>query len=127
MRKAKKIRADASDPGMPSGSPLNLIKKTRKPQDFWDRIKFLVLFVALWFILVWAMIANNPLVGVSDAFRTQVNTGYWVFILIGLELLRQIHYIICEHSARYNQFWVTMVFGKVEGVSRRRMSNWTRF
>jgi cell division protease FtsH len=128
MRKAKKIRADASDPGMPpSGSPLNLIKRTRKPQDFWDRIKFLVLFVALWFILVWAMIANNPLVGVSDAFKTQVNTGYWVFILIGLEVLRQIHYIVCEHSARYNQFWVATVFGKVEGVSRRRMSNWTRF
>jgi cell division protease FtsH len=127
MRKAK-VRANASDPGAPSpGSPFDLISKTRKRMDFWDRAKFLVLLVALWFILVWAMIANNPLVGASDAFKTQVNTAYWVFILIGLELIRQIHFIVCEHWARYNQFWVVKVFGKVEGVTRRRMSNWTRF
>ena len=127
MRKAK-VRANASDSRAPSqGSPLDLVRKTRKPQDFWDRIKFLLLFIVLWLLLVWSMMANNPLVGASDAFKTQVLTGWWVFILAGLELLRQIHFLVCEHWARYNQFWQVRVFGKVEGISRRRMTAWTRF
>jgi len=43
----------------------------RKPMSIWDRIKFLILLVLVWFILVWSAMANNPLIGFSDAMRIQ--------------------------------------------------------
>ena len=44
--------------------------------------------------------ADDPLVGFSDAMRIEVRAAWWVFVLLGLELLRQIHFLISEHSAR---------------------------
>ena len=76
---------------------------TRKPLALWDRIKFLLLLGLVWFILVWSAMANDPLVGFSDAMRIEVRTGWWVFVLIGLEVLRQVHFLISEHSARLPQ------------------------
>jgi ATP-dependent Zn protease len=93
----------------------------------WDRIKFLLLLVLVWFLLVWSVMANNPLVGFSDALRIQVRTGWWVFILIGLEFLRQVHFVISEHSVGYHRFWTETFFGGYNRFTRRRISDWTRF
>jgi ATP-dependent Zn protease len=93
----------------------------------WDRIKFLLLLVLVWFLLVWSVMANNPLVGFSDALRIQVRTGWWVFILIGLEFLRQVHFVISEHSVAYHRFWTETFFGGYNRVTHRRISDWTRF
>ena len=71
--------------------------------------------------------ANNPLVGFSDAMRIQVRTGWWVFVLIGLEVLRQVHFLISEHWAAYNRFWTEKVFGGFERMTHRRISDWSRF
>jgi cell division protease FtsH len=125
MRKARPPAAEGLPP--PDSGPLDAHPVTRKPMELWDRIKFIVLLVLLWLILVWAMMADNPLVGFSDAVRTQVREGYWVFILIGLEVLRQLHFLVSEHSRTYYRFWVTLVFGGLERQSRRRLSDWTRF
>ena len=89
----------------PGGRPRDEDRQTRKPLTFWDRIKFLFLLGAVWIILVWSVMANDPLVGFSDAVRIEVRSGWWVFVLLGLELLRQIHFLICEHSRIYNRFW----------------------
>jgi hypothetical protein len=89
----------------------------------WDRIKFLLLLTLVWFILVWSAMANNPLVGFSDAMRIQVRTGWWVFVLIGLELLRQIHFLISEHSAGYHRFWTETVFGGFEVIGAPGLSS----
>jgi ATP-dependent Zn protease len=94
---------------------------------FWDRVKFLLLLALIWWILVWSAMANNPLMGISDAIRTEVRSGAWVFVLAGLEALRQIHYLISEHWAGYHRFWTHAVFGRITGASHRRLSNWTRF
>ena len=93
----------------------------------WDRIKFLLLLVLLWFVLVWSTMANNPLIGFSDAMRIEVRTGWWVFILLGLEVLRQVHFLISEHWAAYNRFWTEKVFGGFERMTHRRISDWSRF
>jgi ATP-dependent Zn protease len=93
----------------------------------WDRIKFLLLLGLIWFLLMWSVMANDPLVGFSDAVRIQVRTGWWVFALMGLEVLRQVHFLISEHSAGYHHFWTETVFGGVERVTHRRISDWTRF
>ena len=44
--------------------------------------------------------------------RIEAQLGSWVFILFGLELLHQIHFLISEHWAAYNQFWVHKVWGR---------------
>jgi cell division protease FtsH len=117
-------------PGKPSsssGRPRDEDRLTRKPLSLWDRIKFLVLLVLLWFVLVWSVMANDPLVGFSDAMRIEVHTGWWVFVLIGLEVLRQVHFLISEHSAAYHRFWTQTVFGGFERATHRRISDWSRF
>src|SRR5215831_6308868 len=95
--------------------------------SLWDRVKFLLLLGLIWWILVWSAMANNPLVGISDAIRTQVRAGAWVFVLAGLEALRQIHFLISEHWAAYHGFWTNKVFGGFERLTHRRLSDWTRF
>ena len=111
----------------PGERPRDEDPRTRKPMALWDRLKFLVLLVLVWWILVWSAMANNPLMGISDAMRTELRTGSWVFVLLGLEALRQIHFLVSEHWARYHRFWTHTVFGGIERASHRRMSNWTRF
>ena len=111
----------------PAGLPGNGAHGTRKRLSLWDRIKFLLLLGLLWFILVWALKANDPQVPFSDALRIETRAGAWVFVLLGLEALRQIHFLISEHSARYHRFWTVTFFGGMERVSHRRLSNWTRF
>jgi cell division protease FtsH len=121
----RNARAAAGIP--PGGRPRDEDRRTRKPLGIWDRIKFLVLLGAVWIILVWSVMANDPIVGFSDAVRIEVRTGWWVFVLAGLEVLRQIHFLISEHSAGYNRFWTWVVFGGVERLTHRRISDWTRF
>ena len=111
----------------PGGRPKDDERQTRKPLPFWDRIKFLVLLTAVWFILVWSVMANDPIVGFVDAMRIEVRTGWWVFILGGLELIREIHYLISEHWRGYYRFWTERVFGGLNRTTRRRLSDWTRF
>ena len=111
----------------PDGRPRDDDRPTRKPLPIWDRIKFLLLLVLIWFILVWSVMANNPLVGFQDAMRIESRSGVWVFVLIGLEVLRQIHFLISEHWAGYYRFWTVKFFGGVERTTHRKMSDWTRF
>ena len=102
-------------------------RATRKPLPLWDRVKFLLLLALVWLLLTWAVMANNPLVGFSDAVRIEVRAGAWVFVLMGLEAIRQIHYLISEHWAAYHRFWTHRVFGGFERLSHRELSDWTRF
>ena len=105
----------------------NAERPTRKPLPVWDRIKFLLLLALVWVLLTWSVMANNPLVGFSDAVRIEVRAGAWVFVLMGLEAIRQIHYLISEHWAAYYRFWTYRVFGGFERLSHRKLSDWTRF
>jgi ATP-dependent Zn protease len=125
MRKAQARAAEGLPP--PDGRPRDEDRLTRKPLAFWDRIKFLLLLGLVWFILTWSVMANDPLVGFSDALRIEVRAGAWVFVLMGLEVIRQIHFLICEHSKAYYRFWTYGVFGGFERVTHRRISDWTRF
>ena len=70
---------------------------------------------------------ENPLIGFLDACRIQVHLGLWVFVLIGLELIHQLHFFISEHSAAYNQFWLKKVWGKWARFTDTHFSAWTKF
>src|ERR1700733_6620682 len=111
----------------PGERPRDEDRPTRKPLPLWDRVKVLLLLVLVWFILVWSAMANNPLIGFIDAMRIESRAGVWVFVLIGLEVLRQLHFLVSEHWAGYHRFWTARVFGGSERLTHRRLSDWTRF
>ena len=109
------------------GRPRDEDVLTRRKLSLWDRSKWLVLLVVIWLLLVWSLMANNPLVGFLDAAKIEAQIGWWVFILLGLELIHQIHFFISEHSAAYNQFWVKKVWGSWARFSDRKISAWAKF
>jgi cell division protease FtsH len=101
-------------------------RTTRKPLAWWDRAKFLILLLGGFAALVWGTMANDPILPFGDALMQTVRSGAWVLILACLEALRQIHFFVSEHSARYHRFWTQRVFG---GFNRRanKMNDWNRF
>jgi cell division protease FtsH len=108
----KKAQRPAEGFAYAGGRPRDEDILTRKKLPLWDRVKWLVLLLVIWLLLVWSLMANDPLVGFLDAARIEVQLGWWVFILFGLELIHQIHFLISEHWAAYNQFWLNKVWGR---------------
>ncbi len=125
MRRRRTASAEGLRP--PGAQQGDRIRTTRKRHSLWDRVKFLILLALVWWILVWVAVANNPLVSLNDGMRIELRAGAWVFVLIGLEALRQIHFLISEHWAGYHHFWTVTFFGGFERLTHRRLSNWTRF
>jgi cell division protease FtsH len=111
----------------PDESPPEAARQTRKPLPLWDRVKFLLLFTVVWFFLVWAAMADNPLLPFVDAMREQLRGAWWVLALAGVEVLRQLHYLVSENWSAYHRFWTHRIFGGLERASHRRLSDWTRF
>jgi cell division protease FtsH len=100
-------------------------RTTRAPLPLWDRVKFFILFGALFGLFVWSETGDNPILPVSEAVRNVVHARWWLFILVGLELLRQVHFLVAEHWSRYYLFWKRRFvrFDK----RRERINPWTRF
>ncbi|HTX84691.1 MAG TPA: AAA family ATPase [Streptosporangiaceae bacterium] len=104
-------------------------RQTRRPLAWWDRLKFSVLFIGLWFIVVWYQMALDPILGFTDAARQQLQvgsgTGRWLVLLLGLEVLRQLSYLLAERSRFYFRV-STGVFGRGDQVTHQ-LSDYTRF
>jgi len=113
----------------PDEGPGERARTTRKKLPFWDRIKFLLLFTLAFFGLVWAAMADNPILPFTDALHDEVRSGTGVALLVlaGVEILRQLHYLLSEHASGYHRLWTHGVFGGIERTSRRLFSDWTRF
>ena len=121
---------DTEAPGLkpPDEGPAARVERaTRKPLPLWDRVKFLILLGIIWLVLVWAAMADNPLLPFVDAVRQQLQDAQWVLWLAGLEVLRQLHFLISERWSGYHRFWTKRVFGGFDRWTRRRFSDWTRF
>jgi cell division protease FtsH len=123
----KKAQRPAQGLTYEGGRPRDSDILTRKPVPLWDRFKWLILLAIIWLLLVWSLMSNDPLVGFADAARIELHMAWWVFILAGLEALHQLHYLISEHWAAYNQFWVNRVWGGWARFTNRKLSAWTRF
>ncbi len=98
----------------------------RPKMFFYDRIKVLVLLAIFIGLATSHQKTDVPLMTWGEALRDQLRAKWWVLILAALEVIRQIHNLISEHSQRYNQFWQKKVFG---GWERRmsRMKPYSRF
>src|SRR3954452_3277637 len=101
-------------------------RKTRKPLFFFDRVKVTVILVVYFAFAVVLKHADIPIMSWEEAIRDQLDAKWWLLVLLGLEILRQIHYLIGERSARYNQWWINNVWGRWNGWWDRR-NPWMRY
>jgi ATP-dependent Zn protease len=99
---------------------------TRKPVAFWDRIKVLLIPVALFFVFVLASMGDNPLLPFSASASDQLRAKWWLVALAAVEAIRQVHLFATERSAAYYAFWSSRVFGRWE-QRIGRMNDWTRY
>jgi len=83
----------------------------RRPVLVFDRVKVSLAILVALTVLTLFKIADNPLVSVADASRMTFNTRRWLFVVLGLEVVRQAHYFVAERWARY---W--RLAGRVEAV-----------
>jgi cell division protease FtsH len=105
--------------------PRDTDRKTRIHLSAFDRLKFLVAFTITFFVLVWSDMAGNPLLGFNDAVLERSKSTWWLFVLAGIEIVRQIHFLISEYASPYHGFW-QRYFGFVD-KSLQRISDWNRF
>jgi len=101
-------------------------RTTRKALPWWDRVKLLLLFAAVWVVLVLG--AYFRLIGGMsryDALYYAVRMYPAILVLFAIELIRQIHYLIAEHWKRYYAFW-NRIWGRGDRA-RERIDPWTRF
>jgi ATP-dependent Zn protease len=101
-------------------------RETRKPLATWDRVKFLLLVVGLFFFFVWAEMADNPLIPFADAVDVTLEAKWWLLALGAIELLRQAHFLLAEHSKAYYRFWTVSVFGRFN-AGADRLDPWNRY
>ncbi len=101
-------------------------RTTRKPMSNWDRSKMLVLLVGLFCFFVLAETGDNPILPFTEAFNHQLRTKWWLVALAGVEVVRQVHYLMSEKSARYHLFWSQQVFGRF-AKRQGKMNDWNRF
>jgi hypothetical protein len=100
-------------------------RKTRVHLTLFDRLKFIVLFTITLLVLVWAEMANNPILGFTDAFKETSKARWWIYPLFGIEFIRQIHFLLAELLAPYHGIW-QKYFSFIDRTIHR-LSDWTRY
>ncbi|MFC6086306.1 AAA family ATPase [Sphaerisporangium aureirubrum] len=96
----------------------------------WDRIKFVIGLSVAFLVLVWHQMASfEGIMPFTEAtlIVAAEGAGRIILVLLGVEVLRQIHFRVSEKSPGYHRFWTTGVFGGFDRWSRRRFSDWNRF
>ncbi|GAA0369520.1 hypothetical protein GCM10009530_19470 [Microbispora corallina] len=112
----------------PGSGPEDRDSFTRKRLALWDRTKFLILLAVAFGVLVWNTTATyQGIIPLSDAFLLTVRDSSWILCLAGLEVVRQIHFLISERSAGYHRFWTHGVFGGWNRWTHRRFNDWNRY
>ncbi|MDQ7991223.1 MAG: AAA family ATPase [Propionicimonas sp.] len=98
----------------------------RRRLPLFDRIKYLLLLGLIYLVLAWSFMAQFQ-VGFPEAANQVAFANPWLWVLAGLEVVRQVHFLISEHWAGYHRFWTKFVFGATDRWYRRRFNDWTRF
>jgi ATP-dependent Zn protease len=100
--------------------------KTRPRMMMWDRVKVVVLLAGFLVFMAIYQQSQVPIMSFGEALSDELRSKWWILVLIGLEVIRQVHYMICEHAEGYNHFWNEKVWGRWE---RRvaRMNQWKRY
>ena len=121
----------ASNPDVGSSAFTSRIRdddrKTRKPLDWWDRVKLLILWLVAYGLTLWSAIITNPIMPFGDAVYevTYSMPGSAIAVLFIIELVRQVHFIIAEHVSGYYLAWKRL-FEKSDNRVMK-IQPWTRF
>jgi cell division protease FtsH len=105
--------------------PRDTDRKTRVHLSVYDRTKFLMLFTLTFFVLAWASMADNPLLSFNDALSKTASDKVWLIVLAGIEIVRQIHFLLAELLAPYHGIWLKY-FSFVNRLLGK-LSDWNRF
>ena len=105
--------------------PRDTDRKTRVHLSVYDRTKFLMLFALTFFVLAWASMADNPLLSFNDALSKTASDKVWLIVLAGIEIVRQIHFLLAELLAPYHGVWLKY-FSFVNRLLGK-LSDWNRF
>jgi len=100
-------------------------RKVRVHLSAFDRTKFLILFAVVYLVLVWAALADNPLLSFGDGCIQISKTRWWLFVLFGIEIVRQIHFLLSEILAPYHGFW-QRYFSWADKLIHK-ISDWNRY
>lgn len=92
------------------------VKKPRRKLLFFDRAKIIVILAFYLFFSVLLQHSNIAIITWTDALRDQLRSKSWVLLIVGLEVLRQLHLYLSERSAEYHHFWMDRIWG-----------SWSRF
>lgn len=109
----------------PTSRPKDSDRKTRVHLSFYDRIKFLLFFTIVFFVLVWADMAGDESLTFQTATSNSAYQRWWIFPLFAVEAIRQTHFLISELAAPYHGFW-QRYFSFVDRTLHK-LSDWTRF
>ncbi|KAB8192368.1 AAA family ATPase [Nonomuraea phyllanthi] len=112
----------------PGSGPSDPESVTRKKMPFWDRSKFLIALALAYLVLTWKVMADFPGVATfRGAAQTIAYEYQWIFWLLGVEALRQLHFLVSEHWSAYHRLWSHRIFGGFERWTHRRFDDWTRY
>ena len=100
--------------------------KVRRKMGTWDRIKVVVLLGTLFALFTASKHSAIPIMSWGDAIRDQLRAKWWMLALAGIEIVRQLHYLISERSEGWHSFWQRKFF---RGWDRKlsKMGPWNRF
>ncbi len=112
------------NPSAPS-RPKDEDRKTRIHLTLFDRTKFLLLFLIVFLVLVWAAMADNPLLSFTDALKEITSKRWWLIALSAFEVVRQLHFLLAELLAPYHGIW-TRYFAAIDKLIHK-FSDWTRY
>lgn len=101
-------------------------KGTRRPLAWWDRTKVLALLLVVGGAITWSRLSDNPILPFSEALRQTLRDQWWLVALAGVEVLRQVHYLISERSAAYHRLWTERLFARVHG-RMEKVDDWNRY
>lgn len=100
--------------------------RVRAPLAFWDRIKFILIFVVVFIALVAVQTTNNPIEPISAAARSVASNEWWLMLLLGIELLRQAGIGLAERNEAWNIYFSEVVSARFSGIGSG-WNDWTRF
>ncbi len=100
--------------------------KTRRKMMFYDRIKVLLVLSIILGFLIAKYHAEIPIISWGEAARNQIAAKTWILTLMGVEAVRQLHYLASERSKGWNKFWSHTIFGGWDRFWGRR-NPWLRY
>ena len=106
--------------------PKDKVPKVRRHLMFFDRIKVLLLIAAIIGFAAAKQASDIPILSFYEALQEQLRAKQWLLWLAGIEVIRQIHYLISNKSRGWHHFWSWKVFGGWDRFWGRR-NQWLRF